>query len=296
MVNLLVSVLTGAAVYLAVGHIAGTRTAWRAATPRTNRRGLRTWLRQSGTGFTPARFWALSLTITSLSFFLLVGVTGSPAVALFPAAAAGFMPAAYLAQRRTARMAEVQGAWPDGLRDLSASVASGMSLAKALEALVARGPIPLRFAFARYPVLARSLGVGPALEAVKEELADPTSDRVIEVLLVAQERGGSIVVPIMEDLTRATTRDLHLAEEMRSEMLEQKINSRAVFVLPWLVLVALTLQDGPFRDFYSSSAGTIVLALAALASLGGMVWAARLARVPPERRVWGRMPDSEVTP
>ncbi len=34
---------------------------------------------------------------------------------------------------------------------------------------------------------------GPALELVKEELADPTSDRVIEVLLLAHERGGPIV-------------------------------------------------------------------------------------------------------
>jgi hypothetical protein len=32
-----------------------------------------------------------------------------------------------------------------------------------------------------------------------------------------------------------------------------KINARAVLVLPWLVLVALTIRDGPFRDFYRST-------------------------------------------
>ena len=99
------------------------------------------------------------------------------------------------------------------------------------------------------------LGTGPALEIVKEELADPTSDRVLEVLILAHERGGAIVRTILEDLVDATTKDLKLLDELETEGLEMRINARAVVVLPWLVLVALTARPGAFRDFYQSGGG-----------------------------------------
>jgi tight adherence protein B len=72
-------------------------------------------------------------------------------------------------------MRELQAAWPDGLRDLVASISAGRLLTQAVSALAAHGPSPLRVAFARFPELARVLGTGPALEIVKAELADPTS-------------------------------------------------------------------------------------------------------------------------
>ena len=97
------------------------------------------------------------------------------------------------------------------------------------------------------------LGTGPALELVKEDLADPTSDRVLEVLILAQERGGAIVRDILDDLVDATTRDLKLLDELETEGLEMRINARAVVVLPWFVLVALTARPGAFRDFYQST-------------------------------------------
>jgi hypothetical protein len=90
----------------------------------------------------------------------------------------------------------------------------------------------------------------------------PTSDRVIEVLLLAHERGGPIVRSILEDLVDATTRDLKLLDALETEGLEMRINARAVVVLPWLVLVALTARAGPFRDFYRSSGGLVTLVLA----------------------------------
>jgi len=87
----------------------------------------------------------------------------------------------------------VQRAWPDGLRDVLASITAGLSLTQAVTTLAATGPAPLRIAFARFPELARVIGTGPALELVKEDLADATSDRIIEVLILAHERGGAIV-------------------------------------------------------------------------------------------------------
>ncbi len=189
--------------------------------------------------------------------------------------------------RPSSRFRRVQAAWPDGLRDVIASIAAGRSLSHALNSLATSGPEPLQDAFARFPLLARMLGTVPALEVVKEELADPTSDRVIEVLVLAHERGGQVVRDILEDLVAVTTRDLKLVDEIETEGLEMKINARAVLVLPWLVLVALTVREGPFRDFYRSAGGLIVVVIAGILSFVGGFLIGRLGRTRGEQRVFG---------
>jgi tight adherence protein B len=211
-------------------------------------------------------------------------LTGSVFVALVPAIAVALLPRAYFGRRRRARLREVQRAWPDGLRDLLASITAGLSLTQALTTLSATGPGPLRVAFARFRELARVVGTGTALELVKEELADATSDRVIEVLVLAHERGGAIVREILEDLVVATSRDLKLLDEIETEGLEMRINARAVIVLPWLVLVALTARPGAFREFYRSSGGVATLAVAGILSAIGIAVLTRLAREPVEAR------------
>ncbi|MFZ0013537.1 MAG: type II secretion system F family protein, partial [Acidimicrobiia bacterium] len=206
---------------------------------------------------------------------------------LVPAVVVATMPKAYFTRKRAQRLAAVQEAWPDGLRDLLSSVRSGASLPSAIENMAAFGPEPLRQAFQGFDVYSRSLGVVTALELVKDDIADPTADRIIEVLILAYERGGTVVPEILGDLAEATTRDLWTLEQVRTEALEQKINSRVVFILPWIVLVAMTARSGAFRDFYSSTAGLMVVGIGGAMSLIGVVIASRLGAQPAEPRVFG---------
>lgn len=245
------------------------------------------WLTQAGVDLSPRQFWLASFAAGVVAYLVFLLLTGIPSVSLVPAAGMSLLPRAYFSRQRTQRMSQVQQAWPDGLRDLTASIASGMSLQRAVEALAAKGPEPLRLAFGRFQLLSRTLGVVPAMELIKEEVADPTTDRVIEVLILAQERGGSIVPEILSDLATATTRDLWTLEEIQSESLEQKLNARIVFALPWVVLVALTAREGFIRDFYRSSAGTLVVLLGAALSLFGIWLVTRLGQEPDEKRVLG---------
>jgi tight adherence protein B len=254
---------------------------------RPGRGNQRLWLQQAGAGLTPLRFWGGSAAAGSFALLALVALTGSVLVAVVPAIAVALLPRGYYARRRRLRMREVQAAWPDGLRDIAASIAAGRSLTQAVNSLAVSGPPALRVAFARFPDLARMLGTGPALELVKEELADSTSDRVIEILLLAHERGGPIVRDILDDLVDATTRDLKLLDAIETEGLEMRINARAVVVLPWLVLVALTARPGPFRDFYRSSGGFVTLLVAAVLTVVGMLVLGRLGRDQEEERVFG---------
>jgi tight adherence protein B len=287
--TLLAGVSVGVFVYFLVGFATGyaPNIRIRRFAPRIQISDRQLWLNQAGVAVTPRQFVAGSIAVGSVAFVAIATVTGAPLVAAVPAAGVAALPRAYFARRRAGHLRRVQAAWPDGLRDVIASIAAGRSLPQALNALAASGPAPLQEAFARFPMLSRMLGTVPALEVIKEELADPTSDRVIEVLVLAHERGGQIVRDILEDLVAATTRDLKLLEEIETEGLEMKINARAVLVLPWLVLVALTIREGPFREFYRSTGGLVVVLVAGALSIAGGFLIARLARTQGEQRVFG---------
>ena len=79
-----------------------------------------------------------------------------------------------------------------------------------------------------------------------------------------------------------------VGEELATLALEQKINARVVFAIPWVVLAFITTRPGPFRDFYASSAGVLVVAIGGAASLLGMCLASKLGREPDEPRVFAR--------
>lgn len=279
----MVSVLASAATAAAMGLVTYLLLA-RQHTKRGSRKGATT---VPGLDVTPVQFWATVVAAGVITYLVVFALTGLVAVSLVPAVVVATMPKAYFARKRGQRLARVQESWPDGLRDLLSSVRSGASLPSAVENLALFGPEPLREAFQGFDVYSRSLGVVPALEMVKDDIADPTADRIIEVLILAYERGGSVVPEILEDLAEATTRDLWTLEQVRTEALEQKINSRVVFVLPWIVLVAMTARSGAFREFYSSPPGLLVVAIGGVMSLIGVAVASRLGARPGETRVFG---------
>jgi tight adherence protein B len=283
--RLLAAALTATVAALLVGWLTG---AW----PKPRRLKVvrppqNLWLTEAGLDVTPFRFWLTATACSVFSFVVVWAVSGLLVVAVPAALTMIVLPRAWLMRRRARRILAVQQAWPDGLRDLVASISSGASLSRSIETMARSGPPALRSAFARYPQLARGLGVIPALEIIQAEIAHPTSDRVIEVLIVAHERGGPIVLEILRDLATATTRDTWVAEEIETRALEQKINARVVFVVPWAVLAFMTMRPGPFRDFYASTTGAVVIAIGVVASGLGMWIAGRLGREPDEPRVSG---------
>jgi tight adherence protein B len=287
--RLLAALLAGISVYLAVGYITGfaPNLRWRIDKEVSGLSDRQVWLVQAGAQLSPGQFVLWSVMLGVFAFLVGMALTGVPWVSLPPALAVAVLPRWYFGRRRIRRLSEVHEAWPDGLRHIVASLRTGLSLAAALDELARTGPAPLRFAFTRFPALSRTLGVDAALALIREELADPTSDRVIEILLVAYERGGLIVPEVLADLSDATTRDLRTVEEIRTNALEQRINGRIVFVVPWLVLLLLASRPGPFRDFYASAAGLIVVVVGATASLLGAWLVARLSRDTIEPRVLG---------
>ncbi len=286
--TLLAALLTGSFVYLAIGYATGYAPNLRLrATNRPQVSDRQLWLIQAGSDLTPRQFWAGSLFIGAAGFILALAVSRAWWLAMVPAAGAAVFPRAFYARRRQARLDEVRESWPDGIRDMLASISAGATVSNAVLLLVDHGPDPLRDAFGRFPLQARMFGFVPALELVKEELGDATSDKVIEVLILAYQHGGDLSEVVLRDLVDEITEDLRTEREIRTAGLEQRLESRVVVIVPWAMLIFLTLFPGPYQDFYRSSRGLFVVLVGVGWSVIGLVFLRRLNRREPERRVLG---------
>ena len=77
-----------------------------------------------------------------------------------------------------------------------------MSLPDALAALGVRGPEPLRPAFDAFALDYQVTGrFGECLDRLKERLADPVGDRVVEGLRIAREVGGGDLGRLLRNLS-----------------------------------------------------------------------------------------------
>ncbi len=285
------ALLAGVAVFALVAQLSGHGRALALRLPRTQgdrrRPGQAVWLAQAGVAVTPAQFAAARTALGLLALVVVWGAAGSAFVAGPPALAVAWLPKAYFAQRRSVRLGQVVAAWPDGIRQVIAAARARGTVHQGLVELAHRGPAPLAEAFAGYPALARTAGTVTALETIRDQLADPTTDRIIEVLIVAHEQGQLLAMRILRDLATMVAEDAKVLEELASASLAQRLDARITFVLPWLVLVALCVGAPAYRAFYASAGGAVVVAIGAAMSVGGMAMVSRLARLPAERRVLG---------
>jgi tight adherence protein B len=198
-----------------------------------------------------------------------------------------FLPYSYFSRQRAQRLADVQRAWPDGLREILAHVNSGATLATAIESLAERGPEALCAAFRRFPAQARMFGVVPALEIVKEELADPSSDKVIEVLILAHQFGGDSLQQVLRDLIETMSADQLTAEQIRTAGFEQRLEGIVVGLAPWLILLFLATVPETYRAFYRSREGRFVVIVAGVWAAFGWLLMRLIARPAQETRVFG---------
>lgn len=285
--RLLIALAGGFTAYLIVGLFLGVapRFEWRIR-PRREAK-LQHWLVQVGSPLTPAQFLAASAGTGAVAWLLLTVLLGDWLAAFFPAVAlSGYLAWTY-ERRRRERLHSIEEAWPDAIRHLLSYVRSGSTVPLAVSSLAAHGPVALRPVFDGWSERARLLGFAPALETVREQLADPTSDRVIEVLVIAHEWGGELVATVLSDLADEITEDLRTQRAIRAEGTTQRIESWVVGVAPWLLLIYLTATQGPYRTFYQTGQGRFVILAAGLWWAMGLIVLRTMKKQESEPRVLG---------
>jgi len=284
---LLAALLAGVAAFLLVAEFSGAGLRRSPRPPRPRTRPTRAeWLVQAGASVTPAQFWAASVTGGLLAGGLILLVTGTVVVAALPAGLVAAIPWAYWGGARRTRAAQRVAAWPDALRALVSALEANQSLHQGLVGLAVTGPEPLRPVLARYTAMASTLDQRSAVELIRTELADPVSDSVVEVLATATATGPAVAIPVLRDLAADVADDLQTLDRIQTLSLEQRLSARAVFVIPYGVLVMLCLRAGPFQDFYRSRQGVIVALFGLALSGGGLALVSRLNRSPAAERLF----------
>lgn len=282
----LAAAATGICVAFAVAALTCGMPSLRKAGDPTVRRGATSeLLRRAGLAWQPAHLVGASVLAAVSVAGIVMALTPVSSLALVPAGIAAATPTMWVRRRATSRMRAVRQAWPDALAQISGNVRAGRPLSHALIDVSLNGPPALVQPLTGLAARIQTVGLVPALQAVRGSLAEPVTDRVIEVLVLAHHEGGRIVLDVIEDLAATVAAEVAAAEETETLALEGKLNARLVFALPWVVLVFLTARPGPFQAFYTSSNGALVIAVGAVISLLGVALVARLSAVEEEPRV-----------
>jgi len=258
----------------------------RAAARPTRRGRIADLLERAGLGGTSPRGVVALCLGSAVVVGLAIEVLSSTApVAVAFAAMAGYLPLAVLSGRARRRQRELAEVWPEAVDNLASAVRAGMSLAEALGQLGRRGPVPLRGAFsvfaADYQVTGR---FGDSLDRLKDRLADPVGDRVIEGLRIARDVGGGDLGRLLRGLAVHLREDARTRAELESRQAWTVNGARLAVAAPWLVLLMLCFQR-PVIGRYASPAGVVVLAIGAASCLVAYRLMVRIGRLPAERRV-----------
>ena len=198
---------------------------------------------------------------------------------------AGYLPIAVLNGRARRRQRELAEVWPEAVDNLASAVRAGMSLPEALAQLAVRGPEPLRPAFAGFAVDYQVTGrFGDSLDGLKERLADPVGDRVVEGLRVAREVGGGELGRLLRSLSVYLRDDARTRSELESRQAWAVNGARLAVAAPWLVLLMLSFQREVISR-YASPSGVVVLVVGGACCLVAYRLMVRLGRLPEERRI-----------
>ena len=281
----------GALVGLGVG--VGLLLVWSAfAVPRRPRQAARGpsrvggLLARAGLGeVAPAALVGLCLGCALVAGLVVQAVTGTPPVSGVFAAMAGYAPLALLAGRARRRQRDFAEVWPEAVDNLASAVRAGLSLPEALGALAVRGPEALRPAFDAFALDYQVTGrFGESLDRLKERLADPVGDRVVEGLRVAREVGGGDLGRLLRNLSGYLRDDLRTRSELESRQSWAVNGARLAVAAPWVVLVLMSGRPEAIQRF-SSTAGVVILVGGAAACLLAYRLMMRIGRLPAERRV-----------
>lgn len=243
-------------------------------------------LAQAGHHAITPRVLLLACALCSLFVFLgVLALTTVASVALCFAAMAGWLPIALVRMRARRRRAQLRDLWPDVVDNITSAVRAGLALPEALAQLAHRGPEELRPAFAEFASDYRTSGrFAESLDRLKQRLADPVGDRLIESLRIAREVGGSDLGILLRTLSSFLREDAQTRAELETRQSWTVNAARLAVGAPWLVLAMLSTRPQSIAA-YDSRAGVLVLFVGATLSVLAYRLMMRIGRLPEEARV-----------
>lgn len=233
----------------------------------------------------PGAFLLLCAAAGVVTFVVTYAVTSVAAIAACFAAIASVLPLVAVrgvARRRRERLREQ---WPDIVDNVASAVRAGLALPEALIRVGQRGPLELRPAFAEFEYRYRTAGTfNEALDALKDRLADPVADRLVESLRIAREVGGADLGRLLRTLSAFLREDARTRAEIEARQSWTVNAARLGVAAPWLVLAMLATRPESVQA-YSSGTGAVILLIGAVVSIVAYRLMIRIGRLPQEQRV-----------
>lgn len=274
----------GLGLFLIVLGIAGGRKASRT---RRGGRGPASWWRRAAAGL------RVRLLVGAGAGVVLAMATGFvPAVVVAPVALT-VVPGLLRAPPQTGlTLLEALDRW---VRALSASVATGKSVADAIRAT--RTQVPAVLAGPVGDLLVRLDGrwsLRDAVQAMADDVGSADADGVLAALILVGERGGIGASATLEALGDGLQARMRAAREVAAERAKPQIVVRQVTGITVVVVVlAFVMAPGYFAPFGTPLGQGLLLALCA-AYLGSLLALRRIATPRRRDRVLVRLHDPEV--
>jgi tight adherence protein B len=223
---------------------------------------------------------------------LLAIVVGATTFAFVPVTVIAFaaalvtlsLPSIVVARRARTRRMAARIVWPDVVDHLVSAVRSGLALPDSVMTLAHAGPLPTREAFARFESEYRATGnFALCLGELKDSLADPIADRILETLRMSREVGGSELTLVLRNLAAYLRQEAAIRSEVEARQSWVVNAARLGVAAPWIVLLLLATRPEA-AIAYNSPAGAALIVVGLAVTVVAYRLMIALGRMPEERR------------
>lgn len=280
----LIGILLGGGVFLVWWSFWSRPGSTKARQPRRSR--IRTaLLRADLPAVSPAVFAMVSMATAVVVGLAVTAITATPVLGLCAMLVAGYVPTWYVRRRGRRRLAVLREVWPDVVDHLRSAIRAGMGLPEALMQLQYRGPEALRPAFGQFAADYRASGqLHGSLTFLKDRLADPVADNIVEALRVTREVGGTDLGKLLGTLSSFLRENERTRSELEARQSWTVNAARLSVAAPWLVLALMSTQPMAV-EAYNTASGAVVLLGGLAVSVIAYRLMLRLGALPTERRV-----------
>jgi tight adherence protein B len=197
------------------------------------------------------------------------------------------LPSAVVLWRARAQRRATRVVWPDVVDHLVSAVRSGLALPDSVVTLASSGPAITRAAFAEFERDYRMTGAfSDSLDRLKNRLADPVADRIIETLRMSREVGGNELTTVLRNLAAYLRQDAAIRSEVEARQSWVVNAARLGVAAPWVVLLLLSTRPEA-ADAYNTPEGTVVILVGLALSVVAYRLMIGIGRLPEERRWFG---------
>lgn len=246
---------------------------------------VRERLVQAGLGSVPVPVFVIASAVLGVAgLSIAFAVTGVLALAVVIGAIAAGAPTAAVGWRARVRRSTARTVWPDIVDQLISAVRSGLSLADSVAALATVGPPAVRAPFAEFAADYRSTAsFAISIDRLKERLADPVADRILETLRMAREVGGTELVTVLRNLSAYLRQEAAIRSEVEARQSWVRNAAKLGVAAPWAVLLLLGTRPEAAVAYNSPVGATLIVAGLAVSVIAYRIMVG-IGRLPEEKR------------